>query len=413
MKNEGGRMNRMLLRRARGPAVSRRRRALFAFFLSSFVLLSSSLCSAESGWVLTTADFQSRPVDLRAIDPRGITIADEKGQATTIPVDQFLQLARAGAPQPVKSKFVLSLTTGDTVAGDPVGVKDEVLTWNAAALGELKVPLRQVVAVRRPGVPVPAAAAQEVPTEDTVRLANGDAVKGIVVGMEPGTVSVQVGTDVTPVPSDAVVAITFASTGGASGKPDKGRGFRVRLSDGSSLVVPGLAWESGTATLQVGNEKRRLDASKLAGIEQVNGPVTWLSSVEPTESEQVPYLGQPWPARMDRSVSGGPIRVGAQTFARGIGVHAYSRLAWNLDGSHKTFRTRYAIDGDREQADVTVRVRLDDKVVHEQQHVRAGRLADVVRVELGDAKRLTLEVDFGDGYDVQDRLNWIEPALVK
>ena len=30
-----------------------------------------------------------------------------------------------------------------------------------------------------------------------------------------------------------------------------------------------------------------------------------------------------------------------------------------------------------------------------------------------DAKRITLEVDWGDTYDVQDRFNWIEPALLK
>jgi hypothetical protein len=36
-----------------------------------------------------------------------------------------------------------------------------------------------------------------------------------------------------------------------------------------------------------------------------------------------------------------------------------------------------------------------------------------VIVPLGaSAKRLTLEVDFGGNYNVQDRFNWIEPALV-
>jgi hypothetical protein len=62
---------------------------------------------------------------------------------------------------------------------------------------------------------------------------------------------------------------------------------------------------------------------------------------------------------------------------------------------------------------VTVRVKLDDQVVHEQQNVRAGALSPVVLVDLGEAKELTLEVDFGANIDSEDRLNWIEPALLK
>jgi hypothetical protein len=130
---------------------------------------------------------------------------------------------------------------------------------------------------------------------------------------------------------------------------------------------------------------------------------------------QTPFLETVFPARMDRTVRGEPIRFGDRTFARGIGVHAYSRLTWQLpDGGkrYKTFRTRYAIDGDKPYANVTVRVKLDEKVVHEAQDFVAGALSDVVQVPLAGAKALTLEVDYGKTYDVQDRFNWIEPALL-
>ena len=55
---------------------------------------------------------------------------------------------------------------------------------------------------------------------------------------------------------------------------------------------------------------------------------------------------------------------------------------------------------------------LDDKPVYEKQHVRGGTLSPVVVIDLGAAKKLTLEVEGGPGY-VQDRLNWIEPALLR
>ena len=35
------------------------------------------------------------------------------------------------------------------------------------------------------------------------------------------------------------------------------------------------------------------------------------------------------------------------------------------------------------------------------------------RIDVGGAKQLTLEVDFGRNGDIQDRFDWIEPGLVK
>ena len=37
------------------------------------------------------------------------------------------------------------------------------------------------------------------------------------------------------------------------------------------------------------------------------------------------------------------------------------------------------------------------------------RLAPPVILDIAGHKTLTLEVDFGENYDVQDRFNWIEP----
>jgi hypothetical protein len=119
---------------------------------------------------------------------------------------------------------------------------------------------------------------------------------------------------------------------------------------------------------------------------------------------------------MDKTVTGKPIRFGERTYARGIGVTPRSRITWPLDGrqgGYQTFRTQYAIDGIAPYADVTVRILLDGKVSHEKKNVTAGQLSPVILVPLNNAKSLTLEVDFGGNYNVQDRLNWIEPALVK
>jgi len=165
-------------------------------------------------------------------------------------------------------------------------------------------------------------------------------------------------------------------------------------------------------------DERPITVSAVAGIEQVNGPVSWLTSRAPSEDVQVPFVasaaaGALWRTRIDTDVAGAPLLVAGRTFKRGIGVHSYSRLVYPLDGAYKAFRTRYGINDSLTRADVTVRILAGGKVVHEAKNVRPGVLSPVVSLDLGSAKTITLEVDFGAGYDVQDRLNWIEPALLR
>ena len=75
----------------------------------------------------------------------------------------------------------------------------------------------------------------------------------------------------------------------------------------------------------------------------------------------------------------------------------------------------YAVDttGDVSRAAVDVRIRLDGKIVHEEKNFRAFKVSPTITVELAGAKELTLEVMAAGPTDTQDRLDWIEPALVR
>jgi hypothetical protein len=325
-------------------------------------------------------------------------------------------------------KFILYLAGGDQFRGEPAKLEGETLAWNSPAVGAMQVPLRQVTSLVRA---TPQSAQQQQPpsteeqrTEDVITLANGDTLRGIVSNIAADAVTVQAGGNDTPVPLDGIRSVAFASTAGGAGaaKPGGGssRAFRIRLDDGSIVTAPQLRTAAtDTLVLMLADKStRNVPLSSVTTIEQLNGPVAWLSSRTPAENVQTPLLDTPRPARMDRSVTGKPIRFGERTYARGIGVAPYSQITWPIDeksrGDYQTFRTQYALDGGAGQyADVAVRVKLDGKVVHERPRLTAGELSPVVLVPLGNAKTLTLEVDFGGNYGVQDRFNWIEPALVK
>jgi len=376
------------------------------------MLAMSSRAFAQSAgdWTLTTSDFVQQQVSVRSIDAGGMTLADSSG--TRVPMDRVLDLTRPTVSSVKAGRFALHLSDGDRITGEPVSLVDDLLRWKSAVVGEVKVALRDVLSIGP--VDEGRGIVRATGTEDVVHLTNGDTVRGVLGAIDIGGATVTVNGDSVRVPLASVARIDLAQTGPRQTSATGQSRFRVRLLDGSQMTTPAPTGDKDALTIVFAGVSRTLKASDVVSIEQLDGPVSWLAARTPVEQVQTPHLpGREWPARFDRAVDGSRIRFGPRTFAHGIGVHAYSRLSFTLDGSYKTFRTQLAIARDAPYADVHVRILLDGKVAHESLNFRAGVMSDVVRVDVSAGKLLTLEVDYGAGSDVQDRFNWIEPALVR
>ena len=386
---------------------------------SLFLLACCSPALADSGWLLTTADFRQQSVSLESIKDDGVTITIPGGasaQPTVVPFASFLQLDRSTAPRPSNAPYTLFLLSGDRVGGEPLGIENEQLLWKSPAVGELRFPLKSLKALVRGAQPPTNLDDDDERTEDLVLMNNGDSVKGIITALAPDKLTIE-GDAALEVPMESVKVMYFALAGNPAAANTE-RAFRVRFSDGSSIAGPGVQSDGKKLVLTLADKStRELPLSLISGVEQLNGPVSWLSSHAPAQTVQLPYFGSlQWPTRNDLTVGGRPIQFGNRTYSRGIGVHAYSRLDYALDGTYKAFRTQYAIaqEDKRQFADVTVRIKLDGKTVHEQPNVKAEALSPVVLVDVPPgAKMLTLEVDYGQANDTQDRFNWIEPALLR
>ncbi len=384
-----------------------RKKLAFAFagFLFAFGLALPT--RAQAVWTLTDSDFKSQTVTLNTIDADGLHISRSgAGGEEVVALGSFLQISRS-LPDAKREKFTLYLANGDRLAGEPLSLLRDVLTWKSPLLGEMSIPLRLVRSLAASGK----TPSEDRNKEDIVILGNGDTVRGIVAGLADGKLSVQAEGAPTDVPLASVATVSFAVT---RSPPPAEPGFRLRLDDGTAVTLMKPVLREGSLSVTIGKDPpKAVDLAHVLGIEQVNGPVSWLSSRVPSEDLYVPFFGNAptWPAKMDRNVDGSEIRFNDQAFSHGIGVHAFSRLSWPLDGSFEAFRTRYAIAGDAPLADVTLRVLLNDKLVYEKEHVRAEVLSPVIVVDLKGASKLTLEVDFGSSSDTQDRLTWIEPAL--
>ncbi|MEY4674084.1 MAG: hypothetical protein RL148_1868 [Planctomycetota bacterium] len=168
-------------------------------------------------------------------------------------------------------------------------------------------------------------------------------------------------------------------------------------------------WEDG--------RQGSIRASDVASLCRLQG-VTWLSSLVPDAVDERGYDGEvvlPW-AR-DRAVHGGMLVSGGRTSARGIGVHSRSRIRWVVPAAAASFATEVGIDdsvlGLGPRAHVQVRVLLDGEEVFAKD-LRAGDAPVAIgpfAVKPGQV--LGLEVDFGKGRDLADRVDWLLPVFLQ
>jgi hypothetical protein len=371
------------------------------------LLLSSSVLRAGV-WNLTDSQFNSRAVSVESIDAAGIHLP-----SGSMAWDDVLEISQTPNPTAgAGSRFSLFFRSGDTVGGEPVSLSGDMLQWQSPRLGDISFPIDSLLAMVRSGSNP--ADLDQTRADDVVRLANGDTAHGIIAQIGVGGVTIQAG-DATPTLSwDSITAVLFSTTPASPHAPEA-RMFRVQLGGDESLTVGAVALAGDQLTVFLDDKNsRQIDVATVAGIEQINGPIAWLTARRPAENIYKPFFSENFPTRFDRTVADGkPIRERYPSFHHGIGCHSYSKLVYDLDGKWKGFRSQFAIDSDSPLADVTVRIYLDDKVVFEQKNVKAGRVYPVVTVSLSGAKRLGLEVDYGENYATEDRFVWLDPALTR
>jgi hypothetical protein len=365
-------------------------------------LLAIAAPARADDWTLTNAQLALSPQQLTTITDQGITAP------TPIPWTNILQLSRT-IPATPPDPYRLFLIGGDRLFGAATGVVDEKLIWKNSLLGQFTLPLDRAAAiVRGPDVPQTLADAR---TDDVVQLSNNDTAHGIVTNVCALGVTLQSGDSTTTLPWTTVTAVLFSSS---PQPPTPTRMFRLTLADDSTFSISSVALAGGKFTLSLPDQTtRQIDAASVSSIEQLNGPLTWLTDLSPTENIYKPYFTEWFPARFDQTLDGKPIGQKFAGFHHGIGCHAYSRISYALDPQYTGFRTQFAVDSDSSLADVTVRILLDGKPAFEQKNLKAGQIYPITTIPLAGAKTLTLEADYGENFATQSRFVWLDPALLR
>lgn len=269
-----------------------------------------------------------------------------------------------------------------------------------------------VAAVRRVSVlgnesvdPTRPAASEPTESFDTVTVLGAKerlVLNGTLQGLEPTGIRFTYKERERTIPWSKIGVLTLARP------PLQRSGFSVRLTDGQAFVGPALqASESGVTLRHEVFGELHAAWSDVEQIEQLTDQIVFLSALQPAQFSQETTLGKTWDYALDHTFSLQPIRLGGQTYARGVCLHARSRLTYALGGAAHQFSALVGIlDEMGPRGCVNLRVLCDGKVCWEAEQVRGGDNPRAISIDLNRVQLLTLEVDYGDDLDLSGQVAW-------
>lgn len=324
---------------------------------------------------------------------------------------------------------MLALTNGDRVRGAVTGGDTRVVRFVPDSRADAKaepwsVPLAALAAVwvtpppaDTPPDPAAYPWADGPRRRDAVLLRNGDVLRGTVEGFaaDPPAVRVKVAGEpaANTIALSRVAAIAFDPALARARRP-KGPYARLVTADGSRLSLATATADANTlkGTTPFGAAVE-LPLTDVAALDVLQGKATYLSDLKPKKATAEGFNGVAWPWAADRTVKNNPLRLGPQTFDKGLGTHPRTTLVYDLDGKYRRFEAVVGLDpltGRRGAAEVRVLVDGRDALTAT---VTAGADPRPVAVDVAKAKEMTLVVDYGPGGDVQDDVNWGDARLIE
>lgn len=354
----------------------------------------------------------------------------------------------------------VALSDGSLLSAERWKLEGDRLQVTLATGVEFVVPRSRAIAVVRAWPAAPLERSRQLrawrlqaETRDQVQLASGDMLNGIVLG---GAFDAGEAADESPSPKpaekrvddsssmtnrlrlelargetsveiSAVNSIVFRAEGRVERRGDSPR-WVIGLDDGSLLQVMKLEAKAGRLHGEllggvVWECDRNAFCESICFVQPIDEPdraasnSRYVSDLESAGYRHVSWLGREWPFARDGNVLGGDLRAGDRTYVKGIGMHATSRLAFDLEGRFDKLRGEVALDDAAEsRGSVVFRAYVDRgdgqwTQVYASEVVRGGTPPTPIEVDVKSAVRLALIVDAADHGPVSDYANWLDLRL--
>ena len=364
-------------------------------------------------------------------DGWAVSVKADDGKTIDLPAGELIELRRSDRPPPPwPAGPGLILTGGDRIAGVVTGGDGRTVRFTPEYTRRVKgadwpVPISSIAAL---WVTAPAPQTPMSPADypwatgsgrrDVLLQRNGDVIRGSLEAFTTGPtgVRIKVGTERTTLPLARIAAVVFDPALARERRP-KGAHARAVVADGSRITLAEARADGqmlrGKTPYGVAVE---LPLTDLISLHVLQGKAVYLTDLKPLTTAVEAYNGLAWPWTADRSVKGNPLRIGDQTFDKGLGSHAKTTLTYGLDGQYRRFEAQVGLDpvtGRRGAVNLRVLVDGRDQSIPGLLGLTVGGSPKLIVVPVSGAKELTLVVDYGPAGDVQDDVNWGDARLIR
>ena len=377
------------------------------WIVAAFTLLIAAPAVAQSPvWQVTTADDGALSYQQAVVESMNDgTIKLSTGDLDSSSVGR---LWRDGAVDTTRWRgtSMLHLVGGDRIRGTLVDFDGDTLVWRSSILDNLDVSVDNILAILPDGAVPPT----EPPLDDTIVLANGDRISGFLESAADSawTISPDQGDELV-VAAENIDRIIFS---GGQAREISGDRWHLSVDDGSRMTFDDFfILPDGVRGKYFGREVG-LALPVLLGIDHAGGRIVWLSDL-PTESLAItPYFGEsPAVPRLLRPAGSQfesvPTR---QSFV----LPSKSLARWQVPAGGRRFVARVGIDPDAgaQLADVDVVIRVDGESKFEQTGLGSGDAFADISIDVAAGQSLEIEIGYGQGLDVQDRVLLLDPAFL-
>jgi len=155
------------------------------------------------------------------------------------------------------------------------------------------------------------------------------------------------------------------------------------------------------------DEAAEFAATRSTAPAPTDGP-TYLSEMRPLAASQGwGELGA------DRSVDGNPIRLGGDTYLRGLGAHAPAKLLYSVPAGAAWFEALVGIDDETDgNGSAVAAVAVDGQTVYESPRLSGGAPPASVRIPLQGARQIQLEARPTEDGQTFDHVSWANARFV-
>ncbi len=166
------------------------------------------------------------------------------------------------------------------------------------------------------------------------------------------------------------------------------------------------------------DEERIIDvpANEITQVDVLGGRTVFLTYLRPTKVDEKVVIAPPQPFQRDANSQGESMDIGGFIYHRGVGVHSFSKITFDLGGQFTTFKADVGIDGRLEKEGSVIFSVIGDKKELFKSKVVKGKIAGgglPIEVDVTGVKEFTLAVDPTDDLDQADVANWGAARVIR